>query len=110
MKKAKESAHVRRTRKKLERRMAEIDAKITPSALNEVSENIHKWISRHDAERIKLKGTFKLFDSNEHPAQSKSHYVNELLGQLKHEFKDEREPGELLGRIRRVGEEREEDS
>lgn len=99
--KAKESAHVRRTRKKLERRLAEIDEKVTPKALQEVSLNIHKWIARHEGERIPLKDKpITLFDENLHPEKVKSHFVNEMLNDLKKQVDEERTYRTLKGRIK----------
>lgn len=106
IKKAKESAQVKRTRKKLERRLDEIDSKITPQALKEVTQDIHKWIRRHSAEREKIPGTVKLFDQNAHPAQSKSQYVQEKLRQIKEEAQTEF--GKLRGRITSSQESKEE--
>lgn len=97
IKKAKESAHVKRTRNKLKRRLDELDSKITPTALKEVTQDIHKWIRRHSAEREKIPGTVKLFDQNAHPAQAKSQFVIEKLKQIKDE--SQTEFGKLRGRV-----------
>ncbi len=101
-KRAKESAFIKRTRNKLERRLKEIDSKITSQALKEVTQNIHKWIRRHSAEREKIPGLVKVFDQNTHPAQEKSLYVLEKLKQIKEESK--KEYGKLRGRISSPGE------
>lgn len=97
LKKAKESAFIKRTRNKLKRRLAEIDNKVTPQALKEVSRNIYKWIRRHSSERELVPGTVRLFDENTHSAQAKSQYVSDKLKELKAET--EREYGILRGRI-----------
>ena len=64
-----ESEKTKKTREKLRRHLEEIDRNITPQALKRKSLEIHRWIARHAANRIPLKGkTISLFDENQHAA------------------------------------------
>jgi hypothetical protein len=77
--KAKESAHVRKARRKLRQQIADENKKINKKALEQMSINIKRWISRHSGERISLLSkTFTLFDENQHPAPAQDQYINEL--------------------------------
>jgi len=97
---AKESKKVRKVRKKLEQLLEEEHRAFTPERLAKVSENIHKWINRHDNERIDIKSkTFRLFDQNLHSAPTQSRYVNELMEQIKKDYSIEDSLQSLRGRI-----------
>jgi len=79
MNKAKESAHVRKARRKLKQQFVEEHKMINKKALEQMSISIKRWISRHSGERISLLSkTFTLFDENQHPASPQDHYINEL--------------------------------
>jgi hypothetical protein len=83
---AKESKQVQRARKKLESIMKEQKQQITPERLTNAGKVILHYINRHSEQRKSLKSRdFKLFDSNQHPAETKSNYVNQLLSKLKRE-------------------------
>lgn len=93
MSKAKDSAQVQKYRRKLEKQIAIEKSKINPEKLNEIKKSIHKWITRHSNERIDLKDkTVRLFDENEHPAQTQSKYVQHLLNQLQKQEKKTSKP------------------
>lgn len=77
--KAKESAHVRKARRKLRQQLNEEHKKVNKKALEQMSISIKRWISRHAGERISLLSkTFTLFDENQHPAPPQDQYINEL--------------------------------
>lgn len=79
MNKVKESAHVRKARRKLRQQIAEEHKMINKKALEQMSISIKRWISRHSGERISLLSkTFTLFDENQHPASPQDQYINEL--------------------------------
>ncbi|MEC7839312.1 MAG: hypothetical protein VX777_04655 [Chlamydiota bacterium] len=96
---AKESKQVNKVRKKLEKVLQEEHSHFNRKALDEVRENIHKWIARHEPERVSTEEkTFTLFDENRHPCEVKSNYVKNLMDNLMHESKEE-EKASLLGRV-----------
>lgn len=98
--KAKESAHVRKTREKLKQRLEATEKKITPEALRDTSQAIQKWIARHSKDRINLKDkTITLFDENKHSASPHNKIVTSLLKQLQSEATKEKEVKNLSGRI-----------
>ena len=102
--KAKESKVVQKVRKKLEKVLNEEHAHFNSETLREVRKTIHKWIARHEPERISIENkTFTLFDENKHSSKTKSDYVNHLLHNLKHEADlEEEKRGRLLkGRVTR---------
>lgn len=67
---ANESYKTKKAREKLQKRLAEIDAKITKEALERKSIEIHRWISRHADRRIPLKEkAISLFDENQNAAE-----------------------------------------
>lgn len=77
--KAKESAHVRKARRKLKHQIAEENKKINKKAIEQMSITIKRWISRHSGERISLLSkTYTLFDENQHPVPPQDQYINEL--------------------------------
>lgn len=82
--KAKESAHIKKARKKVKERLESESKSITPKALREMSKSIQKWLVRHSQERIPLKTqSFSLFDENRHSKAPHSKHVLHLLEQLK---------------------------
>jgi hypothetical protein len=67
---APESAKTRKVREKLKRHFTDLEKKITPEALREKTEEIHRWISRHAHQRIHLKNkNISLFDENQNAAR-----------------------------------------
>lgn len=99
--KAKESKKVQKVRKKLEKVLDEEHSHFNSDSLKEVRNSIHKWIARHEPERVSIENkTFKLFDENEHPSKTRSHYVHHLLHDIEHEVEEEEDKrNTLLGRI-----------
>lgn len=67
---AEESHKTRKAREKLRQKLLEIDAKITPEALQEKTMEMHRWIARHASNRITLKEkSISLFDENQNAAK-----------------------------------------
>lgn len=81
--KAKESPEILRARAKLKQHMTLENKKVNAKALQKMSKLIQHWISRHESDRVNLKGkSVKIFDENIHPAKTKSKYINHLLKNL----------------------------
>jgi lysyl-tRNA synthetase class I len=99
--KAKESKKVQKVRNKLEKVLHEEHTHFNSETLREVRNTIHKWIARHEPERVSIENkTFTLFDENKHSSRTKSNYVNHLLHDLEHEQEEEGEKRNyLIGRI-----------
>lgn len=84
--KAKESAQIRKYRRKLKKQMESETALMNETALKKVKESIQLWISRHSGDRINLQDkSISLFDENRHPARTESAYVQNLFAQLRKE-------------------------
>ena len=67
---APESAKTRKAREKLKRHWSDLEKKITPEALQEKTDEIHRWIARHAHQRIHLKNkNISLFDENQNAAK-----------------------------------------
>lgn len=67
---APESRKTQKAREKLKKHWLEIDKCITPEALGEKIDEIHRWISRHAHHRILLRNkNISLFDENQNAAQ-----------------------------------------
>jgi len=67
---ASESLKTQKAREKLRKHWSDIEKKITPEALQEKIEEIHRWISRHANQRIHLKNkNISLFDENQNAAK-----------------------------------------
>ena len=67
---APESAKTRKAREKLKRHCTYLEKKITPEALQEKTDEIHRWIARHAHQRIHLKNKkISLFDENQNAAK-----------------------------------------
>ena len=67
---APESAKIRKTREKLLKHHEDADSKITPEALKQMAEEIHRWIARHAQVRVPLKDkNIALFDENQNAAR-----------------------------------------
>ncbi|MBF8262549.1 MAG: hypothetical protein HW387_214 [Parachlamydiales bacterium] len=67
---APESAKTRKAREKLKRHWTDLEKKITPEALQEKTDEIHRWIARHAHQRIHLKNkNISLFDENQNAAK-----------------------------------------
>ncbi len=98
---AKESKQIKKVRKKLEKILEEEHSHFNRETLNEVRDNIYKWIARHEPERVSTKEkTFKLFDENAHSSNVKSAYVKHLQQDLEAKAEQEElEKNSLLGRI-----------
>jgi uncharacterized protein (DUF2132 family) len=70
---AKESQKTKRAREKLQRKFLEVDKKITSSALEKKTLEIHQWIARHASQRVILKTkSISLFDENQNAAINSS--------------------------------------
>lgn len=88
--KSQESVQIRRARRKLKKQLQEEEKKITPEALQKVSESIYLWLSRHSEERIALKDkNITLFDENQHSAKIKSKFIDSLLKDLQRKSESE---------------------
>lgn len=98
--KAKESAQVEKARRRLARKIAKEEKRMTNEALRQMALVIEGQLARHASERINLKSKeIELFDANRHPAVVKSRFVSQLLSELKAGGKAE-ETGKLKGRIK----------
>ena len=65
-----ESAKTRKAREKLKRHWTDLEKKITAEALQEKTDEIHRWIARHAHQRIHLKNkNISLFDENQNAAK-----------------------------------------
>lgn len=70
---AEPSQKVQKTKEKLKKLLMEIDASITPVALERKMKEIRRWIARNSHERVPLsKKEISLFDENENPANASS--------------------------------------
>ncbi len=97
--KAKESAQVKKARRKLKAQIEAEQEKFDDAALRKTKAAMQRWISRNSAERVKLEDkSISLFDENRHPAKTQSKFVNALFHEIKHEAVDD-EPENLHGRI-----------
>lgn len=67
---APESVKTQKAREKLRRHWSDLEKKVTPEALQEKIEEIHRWIARHAHQRIHLKNkNISLFDENQNAAK-----------------------------------------
>jgi hypothetical protein len=67
---ASESIKVQKTREKLKRHWIDLEQKITPEALQKMTDEIHRWIARHARQRVSLKSkNISLFDENQNAAK-----------------------------------------
>ena len=67
---APESAKTRKAREKLQKHWSDLEKKITPEALQEKTDEIHRWIARHAHLRVHLKNkNISLFDENQNAAK-----------------------------------------
>ena len=67
---APESVKTKKAREKLRRHWSDLEKKVTPEALQEKIEEIHRWIARHAHQRIHLKNkNICLFDENQNAAK-----------------------------------------
>lgn len=67
---APESTKTRKTREKLEKHWSDLEKKITPEALREKTDEIHRWIARHAQYRVALRDkNISLFDENQNAAR-----------------------------------------
>jgi hypothetical protein len=82
---APESAKTRKAREKLVKHWSELEQKITPEALKEKTDEIHRWIARHAKQRVLLKNkNICLFDENQNAAKI-SQRVKSFADKLKDE-------------------------
>jgi len=103
--KAKDSAHIRKVREKLERHMAKADKLVNDEALNTMKRLIERQLERTKSQRIDLKSKLvTLFDENQNPAKSESKYVANLMRHLK-EPQAEKQPKQLEGRVKAISDE-----
>ena len=65
---APESRKTRKTREKLIRHWDSVERQVTPEALKESTDEIHRWIARHAHQRVPLKAKIALFDENQNAA------------------------------------------
>lgn len=97
---AKESHQVEKARRKLQKKFAKEEGRMTHEALRQMALLIEQQLARHAAERIDLKSKeIALFDANRHPAAVKSKFVSHLLSSLKAETKQPQSVKQLKGRI-----------
>lgn len=97
---AKESAQVEKARRRLQKKFAKEEKRMTSEALRQMAFVIEGQLARHASERIDLKSKeIELFDANRHPAAVKSRFVSQLLNDLKTGGKAE-ETAKLKGRIK----------
>ncbi len=67
---APESIKTRKAREKLQKHWDDVEKKITPEALQEKTDEIHRWIARHAHVRVPLKEkNISLFDENQNAAR-----------------------------------------
>lgn len=67
---APESAKTRKAREKLKRHWIDLEKMITPEALRDTVDEIHRWIARHAHQRVHLKNkNISLFDENQNAVQ-----------------------------------------
>lgn len=70
---AEETERTIKARKKLKKRLGVLDEKVTDQALEQKSDEIHRWISRHASNRVVLKEkSISLFDSGRNTAKMSS--------------------------------------
>jgi arylamine N-acetyltransferase len=102
---AEESEQVKRARRKLKKKLAEVDNLVTPEALSRMSEEIHLWISKHIKDRIDLKDkNISLFDENQNVAKVTNRYIQKLKETLQDQISLDRENAQekkkdLKGRV-----------
>lgn len=99
---AEESAHTRKAREKLEKKIEKMEKKITPEALKKKVTEIHKWIARNAADRVILRSkSISLFDGNQNTAQTSKKIlgVMEQLQKDMEHFQEEREAQSLLKKM-----------
>ena len=67
---AAESLKTKKTREKIRQRWTDLEKKVTPEAIQEKIEEIHRWIARNATLRIHFenKKNIALFDENQNPA------------------------------------------
>ena len=67
---ASESIKTKKAREKLQKQWADLEKKVTPEALHETTEEIHRWIARHANQRVHLRDkNISLFDENQNAAK-----------------------------------------
>ncbi len=67
---APESLKTRRVREKLQKHWEDVDRQVTPAALREALDEIHRWIARHAHCRVPLRDkNIALFDENQNAAK-----------------------------------------
>jgi len=67
---APESHKTRRVREKLQKHWEDVEKRVTPAALQEALDEIHRWIARHAHCRVPLRDkNIALFDENQNAAK-----------------------------------------
>lgn len=91
--KAKESAQIKKYRRKLQKQLENEKTQMTEAALKKAKDSMQLWISRHQSERINLKDkTITLFDENRHPARTESKFVHDLFSRIRHDTNSALQP------------------
>ena len=84
---ADESEKTKKSRRKLQLRLEELDQRVTSHALEKKAVEIHRWIARHASQRVVLRTkTISLFDENKNTALM-SKRVQQLALQIGKELK-----------------------
>lgn len=88
---AEESAHTRKIREKLQKKIDKLEKKITAEALKKKVLEIHKWIAKNAGDRVILRAkTISLFDSNQNTAQT-SRKILVVMEQVQKEIQNHSE-------------------
>ena len=96
--KAKESQQVQKARKKIQKKLKAADQRANSETLSAMSSLIKMQLNRHKAEKIDLKKRQLIsFDENTHPAKIQSKFILNLIREIKHKIKPQKES--LEGRI-----------
>jgi hypothetical protein len=67
---AEETDRTIKARNKLKKRLGVLDKQVTEQALEQKTDEIHRWISKHANDRVVLKKkSISLFDSNKNAAE-----------------------------------------
>jgi hypothetical protein len=67
---AEETEKTIKARNKLKKRLGALDKQVTEKAIEEKTDEIHRWISKHSNDRVVLKKkSISLFDCNKNAAE-----------------------------------------
>ncbi len=78
---AEESPKTKKARRKLKERLSEIEKTVTPEALQEKAQEVHRRIARHASDRVSVEKEISLFDRNQNSAKP-SRAVSKLAEEL----------------------------